>query len=940
MTPNDPYYSLQWHFALLGDIETIWEEFDGSGVKVGIFDDGVERNHEDLNDNYLVVSNFYDSDGVPNAGTDGHGTSVAGIIAAENNTTGGVGVAWGSFITGIDFLNDDESLFFSRNFAVANHSWGYPAAFLEARDIGDGNYTFSREVRAFERATEVGRGDLGTIHVKAAGNGYLSAQGEGLNNLHTVITVGATDRFGNVTDYSNQGHSLLVSAGAAAYTTDRSGVNGYNRNDEPGIHPNYTGQFDGTSAATPVVSGVVALMLQANPDLGWRDVQNILAISAAHTGSRYGGSKSGYENYAWDSTATGSWNGGGMTFNPAYGFGRVDAFAAVRMAEIWSLMNPTAAQSANERTQTFGSSSYAEYFDHSEAAVRGIYVRNSITIEHIYLTVDWEHEDVYDVRITLIAPDGTESVVFDRDWVLSYDNDWTFALTNYLGRSSQGQWFVKIEDLEAGTSGYLNDFQIEFRGSEKTTDTQWHFTDDFRMLAAVEGQRASIRDVDGGSDWLNFAAITGNLAITLSVGTDLVVDGIVWASLSFGQIENAVGGDGNDVIIGNDAANHLVGARGDDVLKGGVGTDSLNGGQGDDYLYGDDFEVGHAYGTSAQVFRLFQATLGRTPGTTGHMDWTEALVSGEMTLLEVISGFVNSAEFRASYSGLSNTEFVELLYENVLGRATDAGATGWITALDDNTLTREEVVMGFSESAEFEIKTREDAAAFIESRSADLWMDEIFRLYQATFDRLPDLGGFGTWMNQLSNGRDYLDVVQSFIGAPEFTLTYGATDNGEFVTLLFQNVLGRAPGAAGYDYWVGELDSGALTRAEVVRGFAESAEFIRNTNGDMIDFIRTQIEGGDVLTAGGGTDSLIGGTGSDTFVFHSRDSGTVTIHDLEAWDYLDFQNFGYADHTGVLANTVQDGDDAVFSDYGFTVIFKDTDLSMLTETLFTGELAA
>ena len=102
--------------------------------------------------------------------------------------------------------------------------------------------------------------------------------------------------------------------------------------------------------ATPIVSGVVALMLQANPNLGWRDVQNILAASATHTGSAIGAVTPGTnENSNWFLNDAANWNGGGMHFSNDYGYGVVNAYNAVRMAEVWSLFQP-AQTSANEQS--------------------------------------------------------------------------------------------------------------------------------------------------------------------------------------------------------------------------------------------------------------------------------------------------------------------------------------------------------------------------------------------------------------------------------------------------------------------------------------------------------------------------------------------------------------------------------------------------------------
>ena len=99
-----------------------------------------------------------------------------------------------------------------------------------------------------------------------------------------------------------------------------------------------------------------------------------------------------------------------------------------------------------------------------------------------------------------------------------------------------------------------------------------------------------------------------------------------------------------------------------------------------------------------------------------------------------------------------------------------------------------------------------------------------YRLYQAAFDRTPDQGGLGFQMKALDDGLNIAQVAANFIASPEFQRTYGALNDTQFVTQLYQNVLHRAPDSGGLAFHVNNLATGANTRANVLVGFSESPE--------------------------------------------------------------------------------------------------------------------
>ncbi len=614
-TPTDPLYADQWHFGLMGDIEKIWDDYDGSGVTVAVYDEGVQYTHEDLDDNYDASMHFtYDGityDPMPIDADSGHGTSCAGLIGAEaNNGVGGTGVAPGVTLTGVNYLDDiqfqsaeiyDAAMLWAANFDIMSNSWGYSQNFSGVQNISDPNSGESHDLALWSQVVAEGRDGLGTVILKAAGNETNNSNGDGLNASRITITVAATDLNGDATYYTNYGSSILVAGPASAVTTDLTGNAGYNGFfDDDDVPTNYTSTFNGTSAATPTVAGIVALMMDANDNLGWRDVQNILALTASHTGSDLGGPGELEEVGSWQLVGGNTWNGGGTMFHQSYGYGMANAYGAVRMAEAWAVIYPVALTSANERnaTGTYSGAGFA-IPDSDDVAGTGqvsldIEVTKNISIENIEVTVSLTHSDARNMNIWLEAPDGTRIQIFlegDGNGRTMDDGlTWVFGVDSLRGFSSAGTWSVVFEDTVTGNTGTVEGASIEFFGSAAVNDTVFTFTDDFSAVAALEASRQTIDDLNGGVDWLNFAAMTGDLGVDLGSGGALSVDGIDIAALAAGsdEIENVFMGDGNDTVFGNGLGNEIHGMRGNDLLRADLGNDKVYGDDGKDTLHGED----------------------------------------------------------------------------------------------------------------------------------------------------------------------------------------------------------------------------------------------------------------------------------------------------------------------------------------------------------------
>jgi hypothetical protein len=137
-SPGSPV-GTQWHLSALGNLQKIWDEFTGNGMHVGIYDSGVQYSHHDLNGNYdatrhvVIGAVTVDGANVGNSVTARHGTSVAGLIAAEDDGVGTVGIAFNAKITSVNIfaglVGDFSTNFYSAaaqaaQFDVMNNSWG------------------------------------------------------------------------------------------------------------------------------------------------------------------------------------------------------------------------------------------------------------------------------------------------------------------------------------------------------------------------------------------------------------------------------------------------------------------------------------------------------------------------------------------------------------------------------------------------------------------------------------------------------------------------------------------------------------------------------------------------------------------------------------------------------------------------------------------------
>ncbi len=221
-----------------------------------------------------------------------------------------------------------------------------------------------------------------------------------------------------------------------------------------------------------------------------------------------------------------------------------------------------------------------------------------------------------------------------------------------------------------------------------------------------------------------------------------------------------------------------------------------------------------------QINRLYQAYFLRLPDEDGFEYWVDQRARST-SLNNISSAFASGNEFKNRYGSLNNSAFVDLVYLNVLGRSPDPdGRAYWIGQLNQG-VDRGAVMAGFAESNEYVNRTQTQAATSVTQA-------RISRLYMAFFLRDPDPAGLAYWSGQANNGTSLEAIASSFAQSSEFKNRYRSLTNQQFVTLVYNNVLGRSPDPAGLAHWVGVLNGG-VDRGTVMVGFSESVEFIKST---------------------------------------------------------------------------------------------------------------
>ena len=468
---GDDLYACQWHLKNREDggmdinVEPVWEEgITGEGVNVVVVDDGIDQYHEDLAPNIDATLNHdYTDRGDIHDPKEHHGTAVAGIIAARDNDVGMRGIAPRATIYGYNFLVGQyvvgQSDFvladsMTRNrvvTAVSNNSWG------PTNDHGSGSAPRYWEL-AVEQGVKEGYDGKGTFYAFAAGNSALDGADLNLNeyaNFYAVTGVCAVNDRDRRSNYSDWGAPLWI---CAPSSDGRGSYRGIVTTENSDRYHRFS--FGGTSAASPIVAGVAALMRDANPDLTWRDLKLILAASARKNDPGSPGWEDGALQYGSTEER--------YHFNPEYGFGMVDAKAAVDLAKGWTTVPALETAEAASGNLNRGISDLPSNGS-ARAVTRTLSVNTGIEfIEFVEIRASFAHPSLRDLEIELVSPSGKTSKLlryYDSDELIPLNSEVRLGAAKYLGENPNGPWTLRVADkIDNNRSGVLESWTIKVYG--------------------------------------------------------------------------------------------------------------------------------------------------------------------------------------------------------------------------------------------------------------------------------------------------------------------------------------------------------------------------------------------------------------------------------------------------------------------------------------------
>lgn len=582
--PDDELFYHQYYLSE-NNIFNLWQEYTGKGVKVAVVEPGnFDADHPDLKSNALISNNNSTELSI-------HATAVAGVIAAAITGQGGVGVAPEASLlskrVNLSSLEDKSPMVNEAD--IINCSYGYSkkgwhSSFGLSKAVPD-EMALLKDIIA---KIENGRGGLGTIVVFASGN---DRQENGSSNycmiksLPYMVVVGGINKETDIgklekpyKPFSNAGANILVSAPCyQIHSASLQLKNPYNS-----TFGNIYNQAQGTSFSTPIVSGVIALMLQANPFLGLRDVQKILTYSAKIIDQT---------NSKWEFNHSKFFNGGGLHFSYDYGFGNVDATAAVRLAETW------VSQNVKFKTLpiTLRQGGFTE-FSQEHSFTCNVKMQG-FQVEKIVLDLQGQNIKLDEATILINSSHRTCSILSEAR-KLTTPNGEKFTLEGVISPSTNhffdedvvGPWEIKIlaandgvdrSTLTTATSlAQLGKMIVTLVGSLLPNNV-FIFTNE---AAQFYNNERSVLESPTGLNTINAAPVESAVEVNLGQ-LYLKIMSNKYTIAPNTKVYNVFGGQSDNQIIGNDLDNILIGGKGSNIIKGIAGHNILSTGKGSGDIY-------------------------------------------------------------------------------------------------------------------------------------------------------------------------------------------------------------------------------------------------------------------------------------------------------------------------------------------------------------------
>nr|XP_030112657.3 proprotein convertase subtilisin/kexin type 4 [Taeniopygia guttata] len=462
VVPTDPWFPKQWYMN--NDVHpdlnilTAWSRgYTGLGVVLAVLDDGLEKDHPDLAANYdpLASYDFNSNDPDPqprysNSDKNWHGTRCAGEVAAvANNGICGAGVAYNAKIGGVRMLDgsitdmvEAQALSLQpQHIHIYSASWGPED---DGRTV-DGPGVLA--AAAFHRGVVQGRGGLGSIFIWASGNSgtnYDNCNCDGYTNSIYTVSVGSVLGDGQRPRYGESCPAILTTTYSSRSSSEVQMVT-------TDLHHRCTDKHTGTSASAPLAAGMVALALEANPALSWRDLQHLIirASRPAHLQA---------EDWAE--------NGAGRRVSHYYGYGLLDAGLLVQAASMWTGTRPQEKCSiqAVQVPRDIGSRLTIS----TDASSCSKSIRS---LEHVQVQLSLSYSRRGDLLVALSSPMGTKStLVTVRPYDTSQDGykDWTFMSTHFWDENPKGIWTLQLENRgDAQNTGRLTSFTLHLHGTDE-----------------------------------------------------------------------------------------------------------------------------------------------------------------------------------------------------------------------------------------------------------------------------------------------------------------------------------------------------------------------------------------------------------------------------------------------------------------------------------------